>query len=333
MVESGLALSPAKYYEEAKIMLGKRDMVEFVSNISSAIVLTGNNKEMLAKATYLRSIGLMEFNQHTKAVDSIDEALKYNTGVDVLELKKLKGTAKGFLGCVSEAIRIYQELLKETTEKIAVVRICINLAWVYTTLDRENHHKGGLDEAKKYLDMAMQYFDILPDLLKRKVLNNYSVYHFYQGEYEKAINVLNEALKYAEERDLPKLYNNLAEVYLKYSEEKDFHSSLILEYLDKSEIIAAKFDDNIELAFSLYARAKLEIQEEQIFSALDTLYLAFDHFIDSEAYSYSLEVLLKINQLVSESKAKCIKTMQEKLHNKVRNNLYYEKNEKVRGIL
>lgn len=121
----------------------------------------------------------------------------------------------------------------------------------------------------------------MPDSLKRKVLNNLSVYYFYQGDYENAIKVLEQASKY---------------------------------------------DDIIEMAFSFYTRAKLELLDEQIFTALDILYLAFDHFTDAEAYSYSLECLLKINEIVSNHKAECMRTMQEKLHNKVKSNPYYEKN-------
>lgn len=320
-----IAFSPNKYYKDAQTSLEKKDLLEFVAKVSIAVESSSSDQEMLAKATFLKAKGLMNFNQHSKAVDSIEEAIKYNVGLEAFELKKLKGIAKGYLGSVSEAITTFKELLTEAKDNIMLVRICVNLAWVYLTLDKENHDKGSLVEAEKYLELANQHFDVLPDLLKRKVLNNYSVYYFYKGEYEKSITVLNEAFKYAEEKDFPKLYNNLAEVLIKYDEGSDTESSSIIEYLDKSEMIASKFDDKIELAFSLYARAKLEVQEEQIFSALDTLYLAFNYFTEAEAYSYSLECLFKINELVNDYKAECMRTMQKKLHNKVKSNPYYEK--------
>ena len=78
------------------------------------------------------------------------------------------------------------------------------------------------------------------------------------------------------------------------------------------------------MGFSLYIRAMLELREGQLFKALDSLYLAFDHYNEVEAYTYSLECLLKINELVSDYKADCMKTMQDKLQQKVDSNSYYK---------
>ncbi len=173
------------------------------------------------------------------------------------------------------------------------------------------------------MDIANHNFDNLPNSLKRKVLNNYSVYYYYLDEFEKSIECLERAFDFAEEKDLPRLYNNLAEVYLEFREKCGVEITLIREYLDKSEVIASKYDDKIEMAFSFFTKVKLELLDEQTFTALDTLYLAFDHF--TEAYSYSLEVLLKINEVVSNHKAECMRIMQEKLNSKVKSNPYYKK--------
>ena len=324
-MSEAVTFSPNKYYHEAQKMLEKKDLLEFIAKISIAIELSVGDPEMIAKATFLKAKGLKTFNRYTKTVESVDEALKYNDGLEAFELRELQATAKGYLGRLNEAIEIYKTLLIETNDGIIVSRLCISLAWAYLLLDRENPKEESLEETKKYLDMAYNHFDELPDFLKRKVLNNFSVYYFYQNEFDKSIELLEEAFNYAEEKDLPRLYNNLAEIHLKFSEKSGFEISSIKDYLDKSEILASKYDDKIEMAFSFYTRAKLELLDEQMYRALDTLYLAFDHFTEAEAYSYSLECLLKINEIVSNHKAKCMQIMQEKLHNKAKSNPYYEK--------
>lgn len=292
------ALSPNTYYEEAKKMLEKKDLLEFISKISIAVELSLDDPEMLAKTTFLKAKGLKTFNQHAKVVDSVDEAIKHNNGLEAFELRELQATSKGYLGIFDEAIVTFKQLLIEVKDNTKLSKICVSLAWILLILDRENPKEKNLKEAKKYLDMANQYFNELPDFLKRKILNNFSVYYFYQGEYENAIRVLEKAFKYAQEKDLPKLYNNFAEVYLKFMEKSDLEISFVKDILNKAEIFATKYDDKIEMAFSYFTKAKFELLDEQVFKALDTLYLAFNLFIEVEAYPYSLECLLEINEII-----------------------------------
>lgn len=320
-----VTFSPNKYYKDAQKMLEKKDLLEFVAKISIAVELSIGDPAMIAKTTFLKAKGLKKFNRHTKAVESVDEALKYNDGLKAFELRELQATAKGYLGRLNEAINAYKALLLEANDHVTISRLCVSLAWAFLLLDRENPKAESLEETKKYLDIAYQYFNEVPDFLKKKILNNFSVYYFYKDEFGKAIEVLEEAFSFAKEKDLPRLYNNLAEIHLKSREKSGFEISSIKDYLDKSEVLASKHDDKIEMAFSFYTRAKLELLDEQMFRALDTLYLAFDHFTEAEAYSYSLECLLKINEIVSNHKAKCMQIMQEKLHNKIKSNPYYEK--------
>lgn len=293
------AFSPIKYYQDAKKMLEKKDLLEFIAKISIAVELSADNPEMIAKATFLKAKGLKVFNRNFKAVESVDEALKYNDGLKAFELREMQATAKGYLGRLNEAIEAYKTLLTETSESVTIARLCVSLAWAYLLLDRESPKEESLEETKKYLNMADKYFDVLPNFLKKKILNNFSVYYYYQNEFEKAITVLKEAFNYAEEKDLPRLYNNLAEIYLKFREKSGLKTSSIKDYLDKSETLAFKFDDKREIALSYYTRAELELLDEQVFKALDTLYLALDYFTEAEIYSYSLECLLKINKIIN----------------------------------
>lgn len=314
-------LSPQKCYEDAKIMLENKDLVGFVSKITSAILLVNNDKKMLAKALYLQVEGLYKLKQHKKALEYIPEAIKYNTGEQIFRLKNYAGVIHGYLGEVGKAERSLLKILENISNKEFLTEVYLNLVWVYLTVEKK--HKK-LKDAKKYLDMAYDNFDLLPNSLKRKVCNNFSVYYYYKSDFEKSIQLIDEAFNYAEEKDLPKLYNNKAEILIKYDEEASDVFTEIKDYLDKSEVISTKFNDKIEMGFSLYIRAMLELREDQLFKALDTLYLAFDHYNEAEAYTYSLECLLKINELVSNYKADCMKTIQEKLQQKVDGNPCYK---------
>lgn len=88
MIEPELSTSPAKYYTKAKEMLDKKDLVGFLLKIGIAIETAQIDKKMLAKALFLKAKGLVTFNQHSKVLECIDEALKYNIGPEAFELKK-----------------------------------------------------------------------------------------------------------------------------------------------------------------------------------------------------------------------------------------------------
>ncbi|MCK4259298.1 MAG: hypothetical protein KAX49_09990 [Halanaerobiales bacterium] len=304
-------LFPEKYYEEAKKMLKKKDFVDFVSNISIAVETSRNSKEMLAKTTYLRVKGLITFNQYSKAINSIEEALQYNFGAEAFELKKNKGVAKGFLGDVSKALKIFKELVTETEEINLLVGAYINIAWVHLTLNKSNSEERDLEEAKYYLDLVNEHFDILSNRLKWKILNNYSVYYFYKEEYEKAIEMLEDSIQYCEEIDLPEICNNLAELYLKSDE--DAVCEKVNEYLKKAETLGTKYNNNLALGKAFYTNAMVNLREEQIYSALDNLNVSFEYFQDAEAQVYSLECVVKINEIMNNYKLDCLKSMKKRL--------------------
>lgn len=318
----GTVTSVEKYYEDARKMLEKKDLAGFMESIGSAKVLAGADKNLLAKVTFLKVKGLYSFNQYKKALEGIPEALKYNSGEEVSQLEYYKGIIFGYRGEFVKAVSIFKNLLGKTKDIHLKVKIYLSISWVYITLDKSNL-KEKLEDAKKYIDSANGYFDILPDKLKRKICNNYSVYFFYKEEYEKAIEILKKSIEYSEEKDLANIYYNLAEIYLSAYENEDL--ILAKEYLKKAELIGMEFNDNLSLGNTFFAKATIELREDQFFSALDTLYLSFEYFKNAEAYSYAFDCLVKINELMSEYKIDSLNSIKESFKNKLKGTAFYEK--------
>lgn len=70
-------------------MLIKKDLLGFISKISVAEALAGDNAEMLAKVTFLQAKGLYKLNQNKRALKYIPHALKHNSGGDKIRLMNL----------------------------------------------------------------------------------------------------------------------------------------------------------------------------------------------------------------------------------------------------
>lgn len=325
MSESALILSPIKYYNEAKKMLENKDIIEFVSKISIAIEAAQNDREMLAKSLFLKTKGLVNFNYHIKSLECIDEALKYNVGKEALELKKIKGLAKGFLGEVDEALRIFKELSLECNDIDILTDAYINIAWVHFTLTK-NTAESIIEEVKCYLDKTEEYFNSLSNIRKWKVLNAYSVYYYFVKDYEKAIDILKNSIRFCKEEDLPDVYNNLAEFYIKMAEEEGSDvPDIAKQYLDDAEILGTKYKNNLALGYIFYTKAMLEVSDEQLFRALDTLYMSFEFFKEAEATVKACDTLLKINELMNEYKLNSLKSLRSNLKLKLKNTQYFEK--------
>ena len=158
--------------------------------------------------------------------------------------------------------------------------------------------------------------------MKIQIHNNYSVYYFYKEDYEKAVDIINNSLEYCEEQDLPGLYNNLAEIYLKYGKGS---LELVKEFSDKAEIIANKYNNQLELGKAFYTKAMAEIEDEDLFTALDTLYLSFEYFKEAEAYPYAFDSLVKINELMNNYKIDYLKSIKGSLQGKLNGAEFFKK--------
>ncbi len=325
MNEPALALSPAKYYDEAKKMLEEKDILGFMSKIGTAIelALVGNDEEMLAEATYLQAEGLFFNNHHKKALECINLALQYNSFQKAFTLKNRRGIVKGYLGHLDEAIDIFKGLLSETGDLSKLAVLYTNIAWVNLSLGKNPVAPEKLKEVKDYLDLTQAGFEDLPNTRKWRIYNSYSVYYYYQNDLDQAIDMLKAAMPFCEEKDLPYIYNNLAETYLKY--EDGDHSALIDEYTQKSEIIGTKYNDNVNVGRTFYVKAMAELKDEQLFKALDTFYMAFEHFRRAEAYPLAFECLAKINNVMNEYKIDCLRALNRSVKTEFNGTSYYEK--------
>ncbi len=181
-----------------------------------------------------------------------------------------------------------------------------------------------MEETKKYLELAQLNFNSIPDDLKWKVYNNSSVYYFYKGEYEKAIELLEDSIQYCKEENLADVYNNLAELYLKTSNEDDGVPEVVNEYLKKAEILATTYNSNLALGYIFYTTAMIELREDQ-FKAFEALYLSFENFKKAEATVKACDCLMKINELMDEYKHKSLNSLRENLKNKLKDTPYYDK--------
>lgn len=295
-----IEVSPLKCYEEAKKLLEQKDLIGFIEKISNAILLSHDDKEMLAKSTFLKAKGLVDFNQYKKALESIDEAINYNEGIELLKLKKELGKVQVYLGELSGAIEIFEELLTKTDDIFFLIGIYINITWVSLISYKKELNKNMLNKAKKYLDFANQHFDLLSNSIKTRILNNYGVYYFYREEYNKAIEIFEDCIKYSDEKFLPYLYTNLAEMFLKIEEESI--SKKAKEYLHLAEVLGTKYKKNIALGYTFYTKAMFELREDQFFRALDTLSLSVEYFKEAEAYMLISDSVSKIIELMDEYK-------------------------------
>lgn len=312
-----------QYYKDAEENLEKKEFAEFMQNIGIASFLAAGNN-FYSKILFLKVKGLFHFNQYIKVIESVPEALKINKEFEKqFKLRKFKGIALGHLGRLEEALSIFKDLLQFNIDSLLSVEVYNNIVWANLMLYILEKDNKNLREAKKYLDLSYNHFDSLPNEKKIKINNNHSVYYYYQKEYEKGIEILENTLQYCDEKDLAKIYNNLADFYLNLDEKAVVIKAL--KYIKKAEIIATKYNNNFELAKSFYSKGLAELREDQLFTALDTFYLALEFFKKSEAFSHAFDCLLKINEIVNNYKLDRLSSLKDSLKDKFKDTPLYEK--------
>lgn len=236
-----------------------------------------------------------------------------------MDLKIYEGIVYGYLGELDKAINTFKSAIRQTEDKMIITMSYLNISSLYLGLNKENLDQLKLEEVKKYLDFANENFDSLSNSMKSKILSNYSMYYCLMGEYEKSIEVLVNSFKYNEEKDLPDLYNHLAGLYLKSTDDSGF-SEIAKDYLEKAETLGTKYNQTLSLGQTFNLKAEIELREDQFFTALDTLYLSFEYFKKSEATESACKCLLKINELMDKYKHNSLESLKKNLQKSLTNN-------------
>lgn len=301
------------YYQEAQKMLEKKDFADFMSNIGSAIAIAKTNlredNDTYTQTLVLKVKGLLAFNQYNKVVEVVDQILQENKDINTFDLEKYKGVACAYLNEPKRAVKIFEKLIPETNDTETLNVLYLYLAWALLLIERKSTNQLTLDLVKKYLDIADSNFDLLTKRQKMSLLKNYSVYYFYKKDYDTAIQKLEEALPYCEENDLASIYVNFAELY--FPADEFGTSTKALQYLHDAEVLSEKNKDELTVGKVYLTKAMFEIREDQLFTALDSLYLALTLFTRLEAYIYAFNCLLQINNLEGRCKESSLARKQE----------------------
>ncbi len=291
-------------------MIEAKDFPEFLSNISKAELLAEGNEMELAKVSFLKAKGYFSFSQHKKVIEYIKIPLEYCSGEESLKLKSYYGVSLGYVGEFNQARKTFIEILQKTREnKQLLTETYLNLIWLYLHIGKEHLGEAKLKEVKEYLDSSVQNIKIIPNNFKWKIYNGYCLYYYHLKDYTQALESLKKAVEFCEEKYLSHLYTNFAEIYLMFENEDVF--PIIKEYTHKAEVLANKYEDSLGMARAFYIQAMSELKADQFFEALDTLYLAFEHFKDVETYPLAFDSLIKINELMNNYKVDRLKALKE----------------------
>lgn len=319
MLENLHEESAKEYFETAKVYLEKKDLVGFIENIGCAKLLAQTDMILYAKIVYYKAIGLYLLREYEKSLEAIDEALEWNDGIEKIRLLKFKGLVFGYRGQFEEAIRLFRDLVNQSEEEKLQAEILINLAWAYLSFYRVNEDQGLLTEALHYLDRVYQVFHTLDNIKRKRILTNYSDYYFLNKDYIKAIEMQEEAIAFCNEDDLPKVYNNLAELHLMYEE-----LSLVDEYLHKAEVIANKFGNYFEIGQASFIKGLAQAQDEELLKAKDSFYLALAYFSKAQAYPLAFNCFTKILEISQQFNMICIQSLRENSKGQVKDSMFFE---------
>ncbi len=300
-----------KHYHLAQQSLENSNITLFMENIGYSKVYAHKYPDCLAKVSFLKVQGLYNLHQYEKALESIPEALKYNSDDDVL-LRNIEGQIYSSLGRFHQARTIFEHLIPRITDQELLFKIYDNLIQVYISLYKESKDTLEMNKIKEYLTIVESKLTLLSEENKGLFYNNCGIYYCYIRDYEKSIDYLNKALNCSTEEQRATLYNNLAEALLNAIE--DGYSDLMHDYLDKAETLGIKYNNYGEVGRSSYIRARDELRNDQIFKATDSLYIALEHFKKAKEYSMAVECLQKINKILGEYATDEIKYFGEFAH-------------------
>ncbi|AZR73726.1 hypothetical protein BBF96_10220 [Anoxybacter fermentans] len=303
------------YLEKAKQSLEEKDFKRFIENIVIAKHLTKSYTEYRPEVLYQYAIGLYKLGDYKGAYEEIEEAIVVQEPEKKYNLIKIKGIILGKLGALEDAVQIFERLSKLDEYPRIKIGAINNLAWVYVYLFKQKSDSEFLKKAIEKCNSLITQFNLFDDNdLRGKVLINLGTVYWYQKNFKESLDVFNEALKYV--KDHPRLFNNLASVYVQLGETEKAY-----EFIDKAELIADRTKNYFEKAQSYVILAELSEYNEDYLRAIDYYQVALDHFISVQAPLEIYECFDNILRLQAKINRESIKLMKENFKNKVLNSL------------
>lgn len=303
-------LMVSEYLEKAEESIRQKRFEDFMRLIGGAEAVAAD-PEMWSQVLYVKAKGLYQFGRCNHALEAIEMALEANQNMkNYVRLAKFKASILAYKGQYREALRLLKELLTHTDDHYLLSEVYINISWVLLEYYKREPLEMTLDEIKFYLDEADEVLLKVDSVeKKRRILNNYAEYYKFKKNYEAARKMLEEELKFCSESQLPEVYNDLAQVYLEQG-----HEDVMEKFLHDAELIASRYDNDMEVARALYTKAIARMKRndrDDLVSVIDSLSIAFYNFTSCGAYNNAFDCFIKITEVCNALKHDCATTLKE----------------------
>jgi len=216
---------------------------------------------LVRRATLYRILG-----DYKAALQDTNEVLRITEAKDQLQsihanALRQKGLSLFHQGQSRSAVKILEHALEfyirvEDTSNIPV--LMMETAMAYNVIGKRN-------EAKRFYDEALKIWKKEGNLTWQAILlNNLGVLYHLDGEYEKAVLVLEEGLLYAKQSGFSAQTEALLQIGLGdvFTEVEDF--DLAQQYYQQAKIIAEEIGDRFSLIYLYLALANLSLHQQKL---------------------------------------------------------------------
>jgi ATP/maltotriose-dependent transcriptional regulator MalT/DNA-binding SARP family transcriptional activator len=186
-----------------------------------------------------------------------------------------QGQSRQSVKCLERALKIYTRY----DDKSHIPLLMMETGMAYSAIGKEG-------ETKRLNEQALQIWKLEGNLTwQANVLNNLGVLHYLQGDYDKAVLILEEGLQCARQSGYYVRIEALLSISLGdvFAEVEDFN--LADQYYQKGYEIAEEIGDRFLLNYLSLAKANLFIQQLDLSQANSLLDIA-DKLISSKASQY-----------------------------------------------
>lgn len=300
----------SEYLGKAEESIGQKNFEDFMRFVGSAEAVS-TDADSWSQLLYLKAKGFFRFGKYKHALEAIETALEGNQDMkNYVRLVKFKASILAHKGQYREALRLLKELLTQTDDHYLLSEVYINISWVLLEFYKREPLDETLHAIKFYLDEADEVMMKVENIeKKRRLLNNYAEYYKFKKDYDSARKMLEEELKCCSENQLPEVYNDLAQVYLEQG-----HEDAMEKFLHDAELIASRYDNDMEVARALYTKAiarMVKNERNDLVTVIDSLSIAFYNFTSCGAYNNAFDCFIKITEVCDTLKHDCATALKE----------------------